>query len=106
MSVENWRKKIDEIDAAILFLLNQRAAYSREIGLIKKELEVPAYDRSRETEILERLDALNQGPLSNDAMHRLFERILIESRWFVKDVLLDPQSQHAAEATEHSQQDK
>lgn len=89
MSIEKWRKKIDEIDAALLQLLNQRAGYSREIGLIKRDLGLPVYDPQREREIFERLELLNHGPLGNPAVHRLFERILDESRRVVKSALLN-----------------
>jgi len=102
MSVENWRKKVDEVDAALLLLLNQRAGYSREIGLIKKELGLAGYDQSREQEILEALEALNRGPLSDKAVHRLFERILDESRRLVEQVLLEHQAQQASRATENT----
>ncbi len=88
MGIDHWRKKIDEVDEQLLQLLNLRARYTLEIGKIKKAKNLPIYDPERERQIFERLETLNQGPLSNKAVVRLFERIIDESRHLEKDVIL------------------
>ncbi len=80
MSVSDWRKKIDELDAQLVELLNQRSRCAAEIGKLKQKDGQPIYSPEREREILERVQQLNQGPLGNDALKRLFERILDEAR--------------------------
>ena len=78
--IAGWRKRIDEIDEKLLELLNKRAEYAMEIGRIKREKSIAVYDSDREKSILARMTAQNRGPLPNDAVKRLFEYLIIESR--------------------------
>jgi len=48
------RKRIDEIDEQITELLEERARIAKEIGEIKKELNLPIRDEKREKEVLKR----------------------------------------------------
>jgi chorismate mutase len=78
--MEEWRRKIDAIDDQLLQLLNERAGCALEVGAIKKELGLPVYSAEREMEILARVTASSRGPLEKEALLRLFERIIDESR--------------------------
>ncbi|MFN8007070.1 MAG: chorismate mutase [Terriglobia bacterium] len=80
MDISDWRKRIDEIDRELVRLLSERSHCVIEIGRIKRQLNLPVYDPAREKEILESLSRDNRGPLENEALKRLFERILDESR--------------------------
>ena len=75
-----WRQKIDAIDDRLLVLLNQRAKCSIEIGWIKRANGLEIYVPSREVEILKRVTGANQGPLNEESVRRLFERVIDESR--------------------------
>jgi chorismate mutase len=75
-----WRKKIDEVDLQLVALLNQRARYAEKIGRIKLGLGLDAYSPEREEEVMENVLRSNAGPLSQQAIRRLFERIIDESR--------------------------
>ena len=79
-AIERWRRRIDELDASILELLNQRSRCALEIGSAKGRLGLPVYDPEREAGILRRVVSGNTGPLGEDAVRRVFERILDESR--------------------------
>ncbi len=79
-ALEAWRKKIDEVDLQLVRLLNDRAQYAAEIGTIKIALGLAAYTPEREKEIMMNVTAANGGPLSSEAVRRLFERIVDESR--------------------------
>jgi chorismate mutase len=83
--VEEHRRNIDEIDRQLVQLLNKRAYHAIEIGRIKKRLNIPIYDPEREEEIFQSLRAVNYGPLTAEAMQRLFERIIDESRRIERD---------------------
>jgi chorismate mutase len=74
------RKKIDEVDLAILNLLNARTRIVEEIGRIKQELGMPIYEPKREDDVFHNVTAHNHGPLPPDAVKRLFERIIDEMR--------------------------
>jgi chorismate mutase len=80
MDISDWRSRIDEIDARLVALLSERSRCVIEIGKIKRTLNLPVYDPDREKEILAQIVAGNPGPLDGDALKRLFERILDESR--------------------------
>jgi chorismate mutase len=79
------RERIDRIDQRLIELLNERTSIAREIGRIKQEAELPVYEPKRETEVFRNVTAHNQGPLTTDAVHRIFERIIDEMRRVQKD---------------------
>jgi chorismate mutase len=80
MSIEDWRRRIDEIDAQLVRLLNERSRCAMEIGHLKRAANLPLYQPEREQEILEKAEKVNPGPLPDTAIRRLFERILDEAR--------------------------
>ena len=80
MDIADWRKRIDEIDAQLADLLCERSRCVIEIGKVKRQQNLPVYDPQREKEILTRIMKNNRGPLESEALKRLFERILDESR--------------------------
>ena len=89
MSVEDWRRKIDEIDRKLVELLNERSRCVVEIGRLKKSDGTPLYQPDREREVLAAAERANQGPLSEAAIRRLFERILDEARSVERTVMAD-----------------
>jgi len=80
MSIEDWRRKIDEIDRQLVHLLNERSKCAIEIGRIKHDLNMRVYDPEREREILRRIKDTNDGPLDDEGLQRLFERVIDECR--------------------------
>ncbi|SHJ55746.1 chorismate mutase [Malonomonas rubra DSM 5091] len=80
MDIDTIRLKINELDAELLRIFNERAALALEIGHIKKKIGLPIYDPKREKLIFERMKEENPGPLDNEAIVRLFERVIDESR--------------------------
>lgn len=80
MTIEDWRRKIDEIDRKLVALLNERSQCAIEVGKLKRETHAPLYQPEREREILDGVARANPGPLPEQAIRRLFERILDEAR--------------------------
>lgn len=78
--IRPWRDRIDVLDERLVELLNERATCALRIGEMKRKEGVPIYDPHRESEILERVTRQGNGPLRPEALRRLFERILDESR--------------------------
>ena len=89
MSVENWRRKIDDIDRRLVELLNERSSCVLEIGRLKKTDGMALYQPERERQVLEAAERANKGPLSEAAIRRLFERILDEARSVERAVMED-----------------
>lgn len=78
--IDRLRARIDEIDRRLVALLSERASCALEIGRLKEQAGVPIYQPAREAEVLQNVSTANAGPLDNDAMVRLFERIIDEAR--------------------------
>lgn len=86
-NIAEWRKRIDEIDAELVRLLNERSQCAVEVGRIKRAAQMPLYQPEREREILNRVTDANPGPLPAAAIRRLFERILDEARAVERTVM-------------------
>jgi len=80
MTIDDIRENIDRLDSELLRIFNERASLALAIGEIKKGLDLPVYDPAREKRIFTRMTAENQGPLDDQAIVRLFERVVDESR--------------------------
>lgn len=74
------RDEIDRVDEELVQLLNDRAEEVLKIVEIKKKMGLPIYMPEREDEVLRLVQEANKGPLPNEAIRRLFERIIDESR--------------------------
>jgi chorismate mutase/prephenate dehydratase len=79
MSLDDWRSRINDLDEQILNLLNQRARAALAIGDLKRQQELPYFVPEREAQILDRLAALNGGPLGVEAVRAIWREILSAS---------------------------
>ncbi len=80
MTIDELRDEIDRLDNELLRIFNRRADFALNIGEIKKGKGLPVYDPTREKKIFQRMKADNPGPLDDEAIVRLFERVIDESR--------------------------
>jgi len=76
MDIEDWRRKIDEIDQQIVALLSERATAAQAIGRLKRATSLPVYEPNRERVIFEKVRAANPGPLPDIEMVHIYERII------------------------------
>lgn len=79
-SIEDWRIRIDQIDRQLVELFNERSRCAIEIGHIKARLGLDVYSPQREAQVMANVTDANRGPLADEAIRRLFERIIDESR--------------------------
>jgi chorismate mutase len=86
-NIEDWRRRIDEIDQKLVELLNERSQCAMEIGHIKQAANIPLYQPDREKQVLANAAGYNRGPLPDTAIMRLFERILDEARSVERHVM-------------------
>ena len=71
------RNKIDAIDEKIQALINERASYAKQVAKTKQEAGASTFYRpEREAEVLRRVLARNEGPVTDDEMARLFREIM------------------------------
>jgi chorismate mutase len=80
VTIDYYRQEIDRLDRELLRIFNERAALALAIGELKKQRGLPVYDPDRERRIFEAMTGANPGPLEDDAIVRLFERVIDESR--------------------------
>ncbi|MBA2494052.1 MAG: prephenate dehydratase [Acidobacteria bacterium] len=76
---DNPRAEIDAIDNELLRLLNERAAIALRVGTVKRRNDTSLCDPQREREVLARLSKLNSGPLDEQNITNIFQRIIDES---------------------------
>lgn len=79
------RHQIDAVDLKLLVLLNERTLIVEEIGRIKQDLSLPIYEPKREDQVFHNVTSNNKGPLSAEALKRIFERIIDEMRNIQRD---------------------
>lgn len=80
MKITECREMIDDIDTQILALLDRRADLSRSIGRSKAAAGLPVRDPGREADVISRIKRDNPGSMTDDAVVRIYETILAESR--------------------------
>jgi chorismate mutase/prephenate dehydratase len=79
-SVDVLRKKIDQIDAKVVDLLNDRASLAQKIGHFKSRSKQEVYAPHREKEVLDRVSRSNHGPLPAQAVRAVFREIISACR--------------------------
>lgn len=72
------RTRIDVLDLQLQEMLNERARLAQEVGHIKAELGAgdSCYRPAREAQVLRALQANNSGPLSDEALLRIYREII------------------------------
>jgi chorismate mutase len=76
MDIEDWRKKIDDLDRKLVELLCERAKAAIAIGKLKRETSLPIYEPDRERVVFENVQEANRGPLPGRDLVRIYERII------------------------------
>jgi chorismate mutase len=76
MDIEDWRKKIDELDRKMVELLSERALAAVAIGRLKRDTSLPIYEPDRERTVFANVQEANRGPLPGRDLVRIYERII------------------------------
>jgi chorismate mutase len=88
MDIEDWRKKIDELDRKLVELLSERARAAVEIGRLKRNTSLPIYEPDRERIVFANVQELNPGPLPGRDLVRIYERIIDVMRNIQKEEIV------------------
>ncbi|MGN0432525.1 MAG: prephenate dehydratase [Lachnospiraceae bacterium] len=80
MDLAELRKKLDEIDAQIVELYEQRMDVSKGVAQYKIETGKKVYDGVREKEKLEEVKAMTHNAFNSQGVEELFEQIMSMSR--------------------------
>ena len=76
MSLEELRKRIDEIDEQLVSLLNERAGVVVEIGKLKTQADRPIYAPDREKQVLDKVVKANRGPLPDRTLVAIWREMM------------------------------
>jgi len=76
MSLEELRKRIDELDHQLVKLLNERARVVVEIGKLKNKTDKPIYSPDREKEIFAKIAEANEGPLPDKCLVAIWRELM------------------------------
>ena len=76
--LKHYRESIDNIDAALVFMLAERFKITQAVGRYKAETGLPAADPGREVRQIERLRALANDANLNPDFTEKFLRFIIE----------------------------
>jgi len=76
MTLDELRKQIDSIDEKLVELINQRAQVAVEIGKLKQGRNDPVYVPHREKEVLDKIAALNKGPLPDKTLFAIWRELM------------------------------
>jgi chorismate mutase len=78
--LDEYRVLIDDVDRRLVALLNERTKVVEDIGRVKREAHLPIYEPKREDQVFANVTGANHGPLTPEAVRRIFERIIDEMR--------------------------
>jgi chorismate mutase / prephenate dehydratase len=70
------RTQIDSIDRELLDLLNRRAVVAQHVGEVKKREGTPFFRPDRVAQVIERIQQINTGPLSNAHVMAVWREIM------------------------------
>src|ERR1700761_7681493 len=76
MNILEHRKAIDQLDAQIVKLLNERTKHVLEIGDIKMKAGEEIYAPHRERAVLQRICKLNAGPMKDDSLRAIYREVM------------------------------
>lgn len=76
MDLASVREKIDAIDQEIVTKLNDRVRLAADVARAKHEAGLPIYHPEREEQVLAGLEQINTGPLSSQAIRRIYREII------------------------------
>jgi chorismate mutase/prephenate dehydratase len=83
-----FRLAIDEVDAKILELLNQRANLAIQVGHVKAQTNAPVFRPEREAQVLRGVAEKNTGPLKNLDIQLIFREIMSACRALERRVVV------------------
>jgi chorismate mutase/prephenate dehydratase len=76
MSLEELRKRIDELDYQLVKLLNERARVVVDIGKLKNKTDKPVYAPDREKDVFARITKANEGPLPDKCLMAIWRELM------------------------------
>ena len=90
--------EIEQCDADIIELVNERAKLVVEVGNFKRETGVPIYAPHREVAVLKKIENLSDGPMPNRSLEGIYRELMSGSFALEKPLrigFLGPEGEHS-----------
>ena len=78
-TLDELRKKIDELDTRIVSLLNERYQTVKKVGAFKKGTAGAIYVPERERKVYEKVSRLNDGPMKDVTLFAIYREIMVKN---------------------------
>jgi chorismate mutase/prephenate dehydratase len=88
MSLAEHRQAIDQLDAEIVRLLNERTRHVLDIGEIKLKAGKEIYAPHRERAVFVRICAQNTGPITNEQLRTIYREIMSSALALEKTMII------------------
>jgi chorismate mutase/prephenate dehydratase len=79
-TIDALRDAIDAVDEELVRWISTRAELAKRIGALKDASDTMTFVPTRERAVLRHVQAVNQGPLPNEAIRGIFQQIIAASR--------------------------
>jgi chorismate mutase / prephenate dehydratase len=86
--LQKLRKRIDAIDAKLVKELNARTKLVLEIGKVKHQTGGEIYAPDREEAVFRRVEAQNDGPLTNESLRAIYREVMSSSLALEKPLVI------------------
>lgn len=74
--LKDLRDQIDSLDVQLIEILNKRAELALEVRYHKIEKGLPIHDEQREREIIDKINRINDGPLTEKHLREIYKTVL------------------------------
>jgi len=78
--MEQYREIIDDLDNKIMELLVNRLSIVKDIGLYKKQNNIPVLDVKREQLIFDKIDKKYEDKDSNNFLKSIYSKMMVETK--------------------------
>lgn len=102
--LDDLRAQIDDIDAQMVALFEKRMHVTEQVGLYKKENDLPVLDQKREAEVLAKKEAMLKNPFLKTEVKDFFGSIMAISRRQQRALLADQSHLEQFEGYRHAVQ--
>lgn len=79
-ALSDWRDEIDRLDRELVALLNRRAESVLGLAPLKRRRGMPVHEPGREQRVVDNIVSSNRGPLSDEALERIYQAVIEEMR--------------------------
>ena len=78
--MDNYRKIIDDLDDKIMSLLVDRLQLVKDIGLYKRQNNIPVFDPKREQKIFDKIDEKYENKETSQFLKNIYANMMVQTK--------------------------